>query len=103
MSIRSYKKDKGCFYRSRKSKQKKKKRKKKKEKFRSNLGETKRGKWKHKSEEQKSRINLLKMFYKARENIIKLFDNYTKIVSNTTYEGKHGKGFKILTPKQMFQ
>ena len=43
------------------------------------------------------------MFCKARENIIKLFDNYTKIVSNTTYEGKHGKGFKILTPKQMFQ
>ena len=95
MSIRSYKKDKGWFYRSRKSKQKKKKRKKKKEKFRSNLSETTRGKWKHKSEEQKSRINLLKMFCKARESVIKLFDNYTKIVTNTRYEAKHGEGFEI--------
>ena len=36
-----------------------------------------------------------KMFYKARENVVKLFDNYTKIVSDTRYEAKHGKGFKI--------
>ena len=32
------------------------------EKFRSNLSETTRGKWEHKSEEQKSIINNLKMF-----------------------------------------
>ena len=35
------------------------------------------------------------MFCKARENVIKLFDNYTKIVTNTRYEAKHGKGFEI--------
>ena len=39
------------------------------------------------------------MFYKAREKIITLFDDYTTIVSKTKYEAKHGKGLKILTPK----
>ena len=43
--------------------------------------------------------NSLKMFYKAREKIITLFDDYTTIVSKTKYEAKHGKGLKILTPK----
>ena len=57
----------------------------------------------HKSEEQKNTINDVKMFYKAREKVITLFDDYTKIVSKAKYEAKHGKGLRILTPKQMFQ
>ena len=43
------------------------------------------------------------MFYKVREKVIKLFDYYTTIVSKAKYEAKHGKGLKILFPKQMFQ
>ena len=34
---------------------------------------------------------------------MKLFDDYTTIASKAKYEGKYRKGFKILTPKQMFQ
>ena len=77
------------------------------EKFKSNLNETIIGKWEHKSEEQKNAINNPKMFYKAREKVITLFDDYTK----AKYEVKHGKGhtsdlgtqLKVLTPKQMLQ
>ena len=43
------------------------------------------------------------MFYKAREKVIALFEDYTTIVSKVKYEAKHGKGLKILTPKQMLQ
>ena len=43
------------------------------------------------------------MLYKSREKIIKLFDDYTTIVSKARYEAKQGKGPKILTPKQMLQ
>ena len=43
------------------------------------------------------------MFYKAREKIIKLFDDYTKIVSKAKFNAKHGEGLKILTPKQRLQ
>ena len=43
------------------------------------------------------------MFYNAREKVIKLFDDYTTTVSKAKYETKHGKGLKILTPKQMLQ
>ena len=39
------------------------------EKFRSNLSQTTRRKWEHKSEEQKNTINNNKFFYKAREKL----------------------------------
>ena len=58
----SYKKDKGWFYRYRKSKKKSKK-------LKSNLNETKRRKREHKSEEQENKINNRKKFYKAREKL----------------------------------
>ena len=66
--------------------------------FRLNLGETPKRKWDYKSEEQKSTMNKIKVFYKAREKIIKLFDDYTTILSKTKNETKHVKGLKILTP-----
>ena len=82
-----------------------------KEKFKSNLNETITGKWEHKSEEHKNTINNLKMFYKAREKVITLFEDYITIVSKAKYEAKHGKGhtsdlgtqLKVLTSKQMLQ
>ena len=43
-------------------------------------------------------MNRIKVFYKAREKIIKLFDDYTTILCKTKYETKRVKGFKILTP-----
>ena len=43
------------------------------------------------------------MVYKARGKVIALFEDYTTIVSKAKYEAKHGKGLKILTPKQMLQ
>ena len=43
------------------------------------------------------------MLYKAKEEIIKLFDDYTTILSKAKHEAKYGKGLKVLTPKQMLQ
>ena len=43
------------------------------------------------------------MFYKAREKVITLFDDYTAIVCKAKYKGKHGKRLKISTLKQMLQ
>ena len=77
------------------------KQKKNQEIFRSNISETTRGKWEHKSEEQKSTINNLKTFYNTREKVIKLFD--TTIFSMAKYEAKHRKGLKRLTLTQMLQ
>ena len=62
-----------------------------------------RRKWDRKSGEQESIINNLKMFYNARGKAIKLFDDYTVIVSEAKYKAKHEEGLKALTPKQMLQ
>ena len=43
------------------------------------------------SEEQKNTINNLKMFYKAKQKVFKLFDDYNTIASKAKYEAKHGK------------
>ena len=44
------------------------------------------------NQQTKKIINNLKMFYKAKEKVITLFDDYTRIVFKTKYETKHGKG-----------
>ena len=48
-----------------------------------------------------------KNLYDSRQKIIDLFNNYSKIKSESSYRSKHdetkGKGPKILTPKQMVQ
>ena len=49
--------------------------------FRSNLSETARQKWEHKSEDKKSTLNNLKMFYKAREKVINFSNDYTARLS----------------------
>ena len=75
MFNRFYEKDKQWCYRSRKTQRKSKK------KFRSNLIDSERVKWEYKSEEQKSTINNLKNFHKTKKKVIKLFDDYTTILS----------------------
>ena len=43
------------------------------------------------------------MLYKARNNIIKFYDDYSSMISEAKYEATKGKALKILTPKQMLQ
>ena len=43
------------------------------------------------------------MLYKAREKVIIFFGDYPPIISEAKYASIHGKGIKILTPKQMLQ
>ena len=45
----------------------------------------------------------IKNFYNSKENVVKLYNNYAKIISEAMYKSKHGTGLKILTPKQMLQ
>ena len=43
------------------------------------------------------------MFYKARKEAIKFFDDYSSMVSEAKNKATKGTGLKILTPKQMLQ
>ena len=43
------------------------------------------------------------MFYKARNEIINFFDDYSSMVSEVKTKATKGTGLKILTPKQMLQ
>ena len=47
-------------------------------------------------------MNNVKKLYKSREKVIKLFDDYSRIISEAKYKTKY-QGLKILTPKQMLQ
>ena len=60
-------------------------------------------KGKNESEEQKSATNNIKTPYESREKVIKLYDDYSTIVSETKCKSKYGEGLKILTPEQMLQ
>ena len=40
------------------------------------------------------------MFYESREAVIKLFNDYSTIVSEAKYKSIHGEGINILTPTQ---
>ena len=43
------------------------------------------------------------MLYKARNEAIKFYDDYSSMMSESKYKATKGKGLKILTPKQMLQ
>ena len=43
------------------------------------------------------------MIYKARNEAIKFYDDYSLIMSEAKIEATKGTGLKILTPKQMLQ
>ena len=48
----------------------------------------------------------IEMLYKARNEVIKFYDDYSLMVSEAKNEAKNktsGKGLKILTPKQLLQ
>ena len=44
-----------------------------------------------KSENQKSVINYIKALYESREKVIKLFDDYSRIVPEVKYKAKCGR------------
>ena len=43
------------------------------------------------------------MLYKARNEAIKCYDDYSSMMSEAKYRATKGTGLKILTPKQMLQ
>ena len=77
------------------------------EKFKREFSQIKSGNPKHKSKMQLYTIRNVKNLYDSRQKIIDLFNNYSKIKSESIYRSKHyetkGTGLKILTPKQMLQ
>ena len=73
------------------------------EKFKSYLGEIKKGNKKHRSKVQKNTLYNIEMLYKARNEAIKFYDDYSSMMSEAKYRATKGKGLKILTPKQMLQ
>ena len=87
--------------------------------FKSNLNKISRGRYK--SKEKKSALENVKLLYKSRGAVIKLFNDYLSISSEATYKNINGKdipgmsariacsnvadhlNIKILSPKQMLQ
>ena len=69
--------------------------------FESNLNDILKGRFK--SEEQKSVLKSIKLFYELRQAVIKLFNEYFLIGSQSKHKEKYGERMKILTPKQMLQ
>ena len=77
------------------------------EKFKSHVGEIKRGNSKKRSKEPKSALYNIEMIYKARSKAIKFYDDYSSIMSEVKTKAKakatKGTRIKILIPKQMLQ
>ena len=77
------------------------------EKFKREFSQIKSGNPKHKSEMQLYTIKNVKNLYDSRQKIIDLFNNYSKIKSESIYRSKHdetkGTGLKIVTSKHMLQ
>ena len=75
------------------------------EKFKYYLGEIKKGA--KKSKEQKNIIYNIEMLYKARNEDIKFYDDYSLMMSEAKTKAQQnetkGTGLKTLTPKQMLQ
>ena len=70
------------------------------QKFKSYLGEIKKG---NKSKEQENTLYNIEMLYKARNEAIKFYDDYSLMMSEAKVKATKGTGLKILTPKQMLQ
>ena len=68
--------------------------------FKSDLGRIRKGNPDFKSKEQTSVIQNVNNFFDLRENIIDFFRDYSFLLSEAKYNAKHGKGLKILSPKQ---
>ena len=63
---------------------------------------------KNRSKEQKESLCNIEILYKARDETIKFYDDYSSIVSDAKNQAiketiQRGSGLKILTPKQLLQ
>ena len=63
----------------------------------------KKGIEKHRSKEQKHTLYNIEMLFKARNEAIKFYDDYSLMMSEAKPEATKGTGLKILTPKQILQ
>ena len=72
-------------------------------KFKTYLGEIKKGNKKHKSKEQKNTLHNIEILYKARTEASKFYGDYSSMISEAKTKSKATKAtrLKILTPKQM--
>ena len=77
------------------------------EKFKREFSQIKSGNPKRKNKMQLCTIRNVKNLYNLMQKIIDLFNNSSKLKSESIYRSKHtetkGRGLKILTPKQMRQ
>ena len=71
-------------------------------KFKSNLGEIKKAHT-NRTKEQKNFLHNIDMLYKARNEAIKLYDDYSSMMSEAKLKATKGTGLKMLTPKQILQ
>ena len=74
--------------------------------FKSTLGEIKKGNNKNRSKQEKSALYNVNMLQKARNEAIKFFDAYSSMISEAKNKEKNktsSKELKILTPKQFLQ
>ena len=53
--------------------------------------------------QQNNTLYNTEMLYKARNEAIKFYDDYSSMMSEAKYRATKGTGLKILTPKQMLQ
>ena len=58
---------------------------------------------KRKLDEQKSELDNIETLFNLWHEVIKVYDGYSSLISETKPASFHGKGLKILTPKQMLQ
>ena len=70
------------------------------QKFKSYLGEIKKG---NKSKDQKNTLFNVEMLYKARNEAIKFYDDYSLMMSEAKVKAVKGAGLKLLSPKQMLE
>ena len=52
---------------------------------------------------QKNTLYNIEMLYKARNEAMKFYDDYSSVMSETKYIATKGTRIEILTPKQMLQ
>ena len=67
------------------------------------LSDVKKGSKKHRSKAQKNTLYNIEILYKARNEAIKFYDDYSSMMSEAKYRATKGTGLKILTPKQMLE
>ena len=68
-----------------------------------NINEIEKGNKNHRSKEQKNALYNIEMLYKARNNVIGFFDDYSSMTSEVKHKATKQAGLEILTPKQIIK